>query len=132
MAALALEDLWPAEGYGVAAGPGEVIEAINKGRVGPRGHGYLVFGLDQREVVARCTTCRSLWVEVPTTCPRCQARCVEASLSQELLLLLALRHDLAAYFVRSDPELERRGNIAAVFSGTGQVSAAHAEQGSNG
>jgi hypothetical protein len=37
-----------------------VIEALEKGRIGPRGHGYLVFGPDPREVVARCTACQSL------------------------------------------------------------------------
>jgi hypothetical protein len=40
------------EGYAVAAGPGEVIEALEKGRVGPRGHGYLVFGPDPAVLVA--------------------------------------------------------------------------------
>jgi hypothetical protein len=102
--------------YGVAVGPGAVIEAIEKGRVGPRGHGYLVFGPDPHEVVARCTACRSLWVEVPETCPRCQSPCVEASLWEELLLL-ALRHSLAAHFVREDAELAGHGVVVAVLAG---------------
>ncbi|HKI35925.1 MAG TPA: hypothetical protein VKA46_28980 [Gemmataceae bacterium] len=102
------------EGYAVASGAGEVIEAVEKGRIGPRGHGYLVFGPDPREVVARCTACRSLWVEVPAACPRCQAPCVEASLWEELLLL-ALRHDFAAHFVRGDAELACRGGVAAML-----------------
>lgn len=113
------------EGYGVAAGPAEVIEAIEKGRVGSRGYGYLVFGPDPREVVARCTVCRSLWVEMPTTCPRCQASCVEANLVEELLLL-ALRHELAVHFVKGDPELVRRGGVAAVLAR--QAPAAKPEQ----
>jgi hypothetical protein len=116
--------------YGVAVGPGEVIEAIEKGRVGPRGYGYLVFGPDPREVVARCTACRALWVEVPATCLRCQAACVEASLWEELLLL-ALRHDLAAHFVRGDPELAHRGGVAAVLSRPkrdGPTPAAHSDK----
>jgi hypothetical protein len=103
------------EGGAVATGPGGVIEAIEKGRVGPRGHGYLVFGPDPREIVGRCTACRSLWPEVPATCPRCQAPVVEASLWEELLLL-ALRHDLAAHFVRASPELVRCGGVAAVLA----------------
>jgi hypothetical protein len=102
------------EGYAMAAGAKEVIEAIEKGRVGPRGHGYLVFGPDPREVVARCTACRSLWTEVPTTCPRCQAACSEASLWEELLLL-ALRHDLVAHCVKGDAQLARCGRVAAVL-----------------
>jgi len=114
------------EGYGVAVGPGEVIEAVEKGRVGPLGHGYLVFGPDPREVVARCTACRSLWIEVPETCLRCQAPCVEASLWEEMLLL-ALRHGLVAHFVRKDPELARRGGVAAVLARP--ELAAHPEQG---
>ncbi len=119
------------QGYGVATGPGEVIEAIEKGQVGPRGYGYLVFGPDPREVVARCTACRSLWVEVPATCPRCQAACVEASLWEELLLL-ALRHDLAAHCVSGDPDLARRGGVAAVLprpEPAGQSPVAHPGQG---
>jgi hypothetical protein len=104
------------DGYGVATGAREVIEAIEKGRVGPRGHGYLVFGPDPREVVARCTACRSLWVEVPATCPRCQTACVEASLWEELLLL-ALRHNLAVHFMRGHPAMARCGGVAAVLSG---------------
>jgi hypothetical protein len=119
------------DGYGVAAGPAEVIKAIEKGEVGPRGYGYLVFGPDPREVVARCTACRSLWAEVPATCPRCQAPCVEASLWEELLLL-ALRHELAAHFVRGDPELARRGGVAAVLprpQPAEQTPVAHPEQG---
>lgn len=119
------------EGYAVAAGPAEVIEAIEKGGVGPRGHGYLVFGPDPREVVGRCTACRSLLVDVPATCPRCQAACVEASLWEELLLL-SLRHDLAAYCVQSDPELVRRGGVAAVLAKpepAGQPLVAHTRDG---
>jgi hypothetical protein len=121
------------EGYAVAAGPGEVIEALEKGRVGPRGHGYLLFGPDPREVVARCTACRSLWVDVPATCPRCQAPCVEASLWEEMLLL-ALRHDLAAHFVGGDAELARRGGVAAVLprpEPAGPTPVVHPEQGSH-
>lgn len=121
------------EGYGVAGGPGKVIEAIENGRVGPRGHGYLVFGPDRREVVARCTSCRSLWVEAPGTCPRCQAPCIEASLWEELLLL-ALRHGLVAHCVGEDPELARCGGVAAVLAGPElgrQTPLARAEQGSH-
>jgi hypothetical protein len=121
------------DGYAVAAGPGEVIEALEKGRVGPRGHGYLVFGPDPREAVARCTACRSLWVEVPASCPRCQAPCVEASLWEELLLL-ALRHDLAVHFVRGDAELARCGGVAAVLprpEPAGRTPVVHPEQGSH-
>jgi hypothetical protein len=103
------------EGYGVAAGSRAVIEAIEKGQVLPHSHGYLVFGPDPHEGVARCTACRSLWVEVPATCPRCQAPCVEANLWEELLLL-AFRHALMVYCVNADPELTRRGGIAAVLA----------------
>jgi hypothetical protein len=100
--------------YGLAVGPAQVIEAIEKGRIGPRGHGYLVFGHDGREVVGRCTVCRSLWVEMPATCPRCQSPCVDGSLLEELLLM-ALRHDLAAHFVQDDPAMSGVGNVAAML-----------------
>jgi len=103
------------EGDGVTAGAGKVIEAIEKGQVGPRGHGYLVFGPDPREVVARCTGCRCLLVEVPAACPRCQSPCVEANLWEEMLLL-ALRHGLVVHVVGEDAELAHRGGVAAVLA----------------
>lgn len=102
------------QGYAIAAGPREVVDALQYGRVGPRGHGYLVLGPDTREAVARCTACRWLSVEMPATCPRCQAPCVEANLWEELLLL-TLRHDIAAHFVKADGDLERCGGVVAVL-----------------
>jgi hypothetical protein len=102
------------EGYGIAAGAQQVIEAIQTGRLGARGHGCLVLGPDPLEVVGRCTGCRSLWPDVPANCPRCQAPCAEANLWEELLLL-ALRHDLAVYFAKPNGALTRRGGVVAVL-----------------
>jgi hypothetical protein len=64
------------DNHRVAAGPAQVMEAIEKGRIRPQGYGYLVFGPDPREVLARFTACRSLALEVPRVCPCCQAPCV--------------------------------------------------------
>jgi hypothetical protein len=91
-----------------------VVEALQRGRVGPRGHGYLILGPDPREAVARCTACRSLFVEMPAACPRCQAPCVDASLWEEILLL-ALRHDVAAHCLKASEPLARCGGVAAVI-----------------
>ncbi len=102
------------QGYGVAAGSTAVIEALQSGRIGPRGHGYLVLGPDLREAVARCTGCRALSTELVATCPRCQASCVEASLWEELLLF-ALRHDITAHSVKQCPSLTACGGLAAVL-----------------
>lgn len=102
-------------GHAIAAGPAKVVEALQNGQVGPRGHGYLVLGPDPREAVARCASCRWLWVEMPSTCPRCQAPCVEGNLWEELLVL-ALRHDIAVHFVHADADLTRCGGVVAVLS----------------
>ncbi len=102
------------QGYRVAAGPGPVVDALQSGRVGPRGYGYLVLGPDPREAVARCTACRSLFVDMPATCPRCQAPCADANLWEEVLLL-ALRHDITAHCVKANEALARRGGMAAVL-----------------
>jgi hypothetical protein len=103
--------------YGIACGPKQVIAALQNGRIGPRGFGYLVLGPDPREAVARCTACRFISDEMPTTCPRCQRPCVEANLWEELILL-ALRHDIDVHFVDADPELERCGRLVAVLGKT--------------
>lgn len=71
----------------LAAGPRQVVDAVQNGQVGARGYGYVVLGPDPREAVARCTACRFLSVEMPKICPLCQSPCVEANLWEELLLL---------------------------------------------
>jgi hypothetical protein len=102
------------EGYAIAAGARDVVDALQTGRVGPRGFGYLVLGPDPREAVARCSACRFLSTEMPTACPRCQAPCVEANLWEEVLLL-AIRHEIDAHFVKANADLGRRGGIVAVL-----------------
>jgi peptide subunit release factor 1 (eRF1) len=110
------------EGHGIAAGPEEVLDALQSGRVGPRGHGYLVVGPDPQEAVARCTACRSLFTDMPATCPRCQAPCADANLWEEVLLL-ALRHNLTVHCVKADDTLTRLGGMAAVLPRPGRVPA---------
>jgi len=102
------------EKHGVAAGPRAVIDALQSGRVGPRGFGYLVLGPDPREQIARCTVCRSLFFDMPTTCPRCQAPCADASLWEELHLM-ALRHNIAVRCLKTSEVLARIGGAAAVL-----------------
>jgi hypothetical protein len=104
------------EGYGLAAGPAAVIEALQTGRVSPRGHGSIVLGPDAREVVARCTACRSLFVDMPANCPRCQAPCADANLCEEVLLL-ALRHDIAVHCLPAGRLPERCAGMAALLAG---------------
>jgi len=103
------------EGYGIAAGPAAVIEAVQTGRVAPRGHGSIVLGPDPREVVARCSACRSLFVEMPATCPRCQAPCVDANLWEEVFLL-ALRHDIAVHCLPTGSLPDRCAGMAALLA----------------
>jgi len=102
------------QGYAVAAGPHGVLEALQKGRIGPRGHGHLVLGPDTHASVARCTTCRMLSADMPDDCPRCGDPCVVASLWEEVILL-ALRHDITVYCVGPNEFLERYGGLAAVL-----------------
>lgn len=103
------------QGYAMAVGPHAVLDAVQTGRVGPRGHGYLVLGPDPREVVARCTACRSLFVNMPDTCPRCQAHCVEGNLWEELLML-ALRHQIVARCLKSSAALASHDGVVAVLA----------------
>jgi protein required for attachment to host cells len=98
----------------VAAGPSEVVAAIQSGRIGPDGNGFLVLGPDPRETVGRCTRCRNLAVDSPTTCPRCQAPCVESNLWEEVLLT-ALRHRLAVHFVDAPDRLAAHGGMGAAL-----------------
>lgn len=102
------------EGYRVAAGPGEVLDALQSGQVGPRGHGYLVLGPDPHEAVARCTACRTLYLDMPPTCPRCQAPCTDGNLWEEVLLQ-ALRHDIVVDCVPNMRLLAQYGGMAAVL-----------------
>jgi hypothetical protein len=101
-------------GSPVAVGPRAVVDALQAGRVGPRGHGYLVLVRDPREAVARCTACRSLFADMPAACPRCQAPCVDANLWEEILLL-AMRHDVAVHCVKTNDFLARCGGAVAVL-----------------
>jgi peptide subunit release factor 1 (eRF1) len=102
------------QGYAVAAGPRQVVEALQNGRVGPRGYGYLVLGPDLHKAIACCTACRFLSVDMPSTCPRCQSPCIEGNLWEELLLL-TLRHEIAVHFVGVDAELQAHGGAVAVL-----------------
>jgi peptide subunit release factor 1 (eRF1) len=110
------------EDYGVAAGAAEVLSALQQGQLGPRGHGYLLMGPDLREAVARCTACRWLSVDMPTSCPRCGAPCAESNLWEEVLLF-ALRHDIAVHFLRDSAALGDRAGIAAVLGASAAATA---------
>lgn len=100
--------------HAVAAGPRAALEALQGGRIGCRGHGYLVVGPDPREVVGRCTGCRTLSPDMPSVCPRCQAPCAEANLWEEILLF-ALRHDIKVHDGTGSAALTRCGGMAAVL-----------------
>ncbi len=102
------------QGRAAAAGPSEVVEALQAGTVAPKGHGYLMLGPDPGETVARCTACRFLSVDMPAACPRCQAPCLEGNLWEEMLLF-ALRHDLAVHFAPADALPARCRGLAAAL-----------------
>jgi peptide subunit release factor 1 (eRF1) len=112
----ALYGLWDrlAEQRAVATGPIEVLAALQSGRIGPDGHGFLVLGPDPRETVGRCTQCRALAPDAPPTCPRCQAECVVGNLWEEVLLM-ALRHRIAVHFVAEPDRLAAFGGMVAAF-----------------
>jgi hypothetical protein len=105
------------KGRGVRFGLEKAVAALQDGQIGPRGHGWLILGPDPREAVARCTVCRSLFLDMPRACPRCHAACVDASLWEEVLLL-ALRRDIAVHCVKDNRLLARHGGIAAILPAT--------------
>lgn len=113
------------EGYGLAAGPVAVLEAITTGKVGPRGYGYLVLGPDLREVVARCQTCRALSTDMIASCPRCGGACVEANLWEELLLL-AMKHGIAVRCLGANKALAGQGGVVAMLAEPRAAQAARA------
>lgn len=112
----AIAGIWDrlAENRGVATGPREVLAAIESGKIGPEGFGYLLLGPDPRETVGRCSRCRALAVDDPATCPRCQAPCVEGNLWEEVLLL-ALKHQIAVHLIADSDRLGPYGGMVAAF-----------------
>jgi hypothetical protein len=100
--------------YAIAAGGSEVLAALQAGRIGRKGHGYLVLGPDPRETVARCTVCRSLFADMPPVCPRCRGACSDVSLWEEVLLM-ALRHDITVHCLPANATLSEAGGIVAVL-----------------
>ena len=103
-------------GFEIAVGAKDVVDALQSGQLLSGGFGYLVVGPDPHEAVARCTACRSLFVEMPTTCPRCHAPCADANLWEEVLVM-ALKHKIAVHCVRGQESLAACGGIAAVLAG---------------
>jgi hypothetical protein len=104
------------QGYAIATGPRGVVDALQSGRLRPGGFGYIALGPDPRETIARCTACRSLFVEMPASCPRCQAPCADASLWEEILIM-ALKHGITVHCLEANDELRACGGIAAVLAG---------------
>lgn len=107
-------DLLRVGGKAVVTGPRAVIDAVQGGRIGPDGYGYLVFGPDPREAVGRCVACRSLSAEVLGPCPKCQAPCAPGNLWEELLLT-ALQHRISARFVKDPQKLALYNGAVAVL-----------------
>jgi peptide subunit release factor 1 (eRF1) len=98
------------EGYGVAAGPQEVLDALRNGRVQT-----LVLGPDPGLPASRCTTCGWVFAGLQPTCRYCKAPCDRTNLWQQLLSQ-ALRHNVGAQFVPSSPRLDRHAGVAALLS----------------
>lgn len=103
-----------------ATGARAVAEALQGGRLGADGHGYLVFGPDPREAAGRCVACRTVTTDPLGPCPRCQAPCVPGNLWEELLLT-ALRHGVAMYLVGDGRKLDPYGGVAAILPRPGDV-----------
>jgi hypothetical protein len=109
-------DFWDRlrEGRAIAMGPRAVLDALQGGRLGPDGSGYLVLGPDRRETVGRCLACRSLSLDSLGQCPKCLAPCAPGSLWEELLLT-ALRHRISARFVKDPRRLAPYGGVVAAL-----------------
>jgi len=98
------------EGYAMATGPQEVIEALRNGQVGG-----LIIGPDPGMIVARCNGCRSLFANKLETCPYCGKPCRACNLWQEILAL-AMRHGVWINLVKTSSEVARHGGIAALLA----------------
>jgi peptide subunit release factor 1 (eRF1) len=98
------------EGYAVATGPQEVLDALRDGQATD-----VVLGPDRGERAERCTGCRSVFVAAHRTCPYCRAPCELTNLWQAILAP-AVRHDIAFHFVGSDARLATRGGVAALLA----------------
>jgi hypothetical protein len=98
----------------VVTGAAPVLAALQSGRFGAHGHGYVVLGPDPREAAGRCIACRTLTPDPVGQCPRCQAPCAPGNLWEELLLT-ALRHGITARFVSDPRKLEPYGVVVAVL-----------------
>ncbi len=97
------------EGYAVATGPQEAIEALTNGQVRS-----LVVGPDLGEVAWRCPGCGSLFTTEEKACPYCRARCVRGNLWQEILTK-ALKHHVDVHFVTSESRRPVPGQVAALL-----------------
>ncbi len=84
------------EGFAVATGPQEVIEALGNGQVLE-----LVFWPDRGEFASRCKGCRSVFATNEEACPYCKDPCARVNLWQEILSMAA-RHGIAIHFVTPD------------------------------
>lgn len=100
------------DGYGIAIGPHEVVEAIQRGKIAGAS---LIMGPDPGEVIGRCSACRWLWTDVPASCARCQAPCREANLWEEILRL-AVVHQLRVHCIPRDDHPERFDGLAALLT----------------
>ncbi len=98
------------EGFAVATGPQEVIDALTNGQVFE-----LAVGPDPGEIGSRCTGCRSLFAAGVESCPYCRATCSKASLWQELLAQ-AMRHHVAVHFVPAGSKVAVPGGVAALLA----------------
>lgn len=98
------------EGFALALGPQEVLEALRNGQVAT-----LVLGPDPGTVDYRCTGCRSDFVVPHTSCPYCQAGCEKANLWQEILLL-ALAHNVPVYPVTAAARIPQDAGVAALLA----------------
>lgn len=98
------------EGFAVAAGPREVIEALRDGQARA-----LVLAPDRGEVGARCAGCGSLFVGEPRPCPYCGEPCAKTNLWQGILTL-ALRHGVAAHVVADATPAALPSGVAALLA----------------
>ncbi|HWE39445.1 MAG TPA: hypothetical protein VG406_23035 [Isosphaeraceae bacterium] len=97
------------EGFAVASGPREVIEALRDGQVRE-----LVLAPDPGEVGARCVGCGALFVGESRPCPYCGEPCDRTNLWQGILTL-ALRRGVAAHVVRDAVPSALPGGVAALL-----------------
>jgi hypothetical protein len=98
------------EGFAVASGPQEVLDALKNGQAAT-----ILLGPDAGEVASRCSGCGSSFASEVPACPYCGSSCSRTNLWQEILRP-AVRHGVAVHFVKTAPGRDVPGGVSVLLT----------------